>query len=127
MSRMNELFEQLGIRAKEANIYRLLLENGDLTATAISVKAKESRTNTYMILEQLMELGLVTTDESKSVRRYVAADPTVLRQLFTDKQQELKLAQKYLNQNLPELKSMYNLGRLKPGVVYLEGLKGSRV
>lgn len=121
---MNELFIQLGLHEKEARLYQFLLEQTAMTAASIAKHIDESRTNTYMILERLEQNGLVESDDSKAVRRYLAADPQVLRRLLVAQQSNLKQANTALNQALPKLQSLYNLGQLKPGVVYLEGLDG---
>ncbi|MCA9332908.1 helix-turn-helix domain-containing protein [Candidatus Saccharibacteria bacterium] len=124
---MDELFTRLGFSDKEANCYKLLLENGHLTASRLSKLMGESRTNTYMILERLEKEGLVEADESESVRQYVAVDPVILKQLVTNQQLQIKQTQQLLQQTMPELRSQYNLSQLKPGVVYLEGLKGLEI
>ncbi len=124
---MNDLFIRLGFSEKEAFCYHILLENGSLTASDVSKRISESRTNTYMILERLDKSGMVIIDDSLAVRRYGAADPSVLKQNLIVKQQELKRTQNLLVNYLPELNSLYNLERLKPGVVYLEGIKGLEV
>lgn len=124
---MEDLFGLLNIRDKEEKVYKLLLEEGALTANDISKKTNESRTNTYMILEQLVEMGMVIQNEEKAIRRFEASDPLALQKLLLNRQQEIKKTQALLKRNLPELKSLYNLGRLRPGVVHLEGLKGLEV
>lgn len=121
---MNELLIQFGLNEKEAKLYTFLLEQTVLTAAEIAKQTGETRTNTYMILERLEQDGLVEIDEGKAVRRYSAADPSVLKQTLARRQAELKQLNTTLNQTLPKLQSQYNLGQLKPGVVYLEGLGG---
>lgn len=124
---MYDLFIELGLGRKEAKIYQFLLGESALTATEIANAVGESRTNTYMLLEKLVHDGLAGVDENKAVRRYIAADPSALRNKLVEKQEAIKRINKQLNQSLPKLHSLYNLGHLKPGVVYLEGLDGLEV
>ncbi len=125
---MNELFRKLGYSDKEANCYKILIESGGgLTASNIAKAIKETRTNTYMILERLEKADLIETDETQAVRRYIALDPVQLRQLVVAKQEEIKHTQRLLAQSLPDIQSLFNLGKLKPGVVYLEGLRGLEI
>ncbi len=126
VQRMQDILKDLGLRDKEAKCYVVLLENGRTTAAMLAKQIGETRTNTYMILENLDKVGLVETDESQAVRRYRATEPANLKRLLMNRQHELKQANTTLNQALPKLQSLYNLGQLKPGVVYLEGLDGLR-
>ncbi len=124
---MDELFTRFGLSQKEAKAYSILLAKGSLTATQLARESGESRTNSYMILEKLDRASLVVLDETKAVRRYEAADPSNLQKNLLAKQQDLRKTQQALNKTLPELKSLYNLNKFKPGVVYLEGLKGLEI
>lgn len=124
---MDELFTKFGLSEKESNCYRFLLEQGSQTAAMLGKHIGETRTNTYMILDRLEKAKLVNIDESRAIRHYEAADPAILQKNIVERQQELKQTQRALAQTLPELRSLYNLNRLKPGVVYLEGLKGLEI
>jgi sugar-specific transcriptional regulator TrmB len=123
---MDDVLDGLGLNAKEAAMFRLLLETPGLTASQIAKKTGESRTNTYMILDSLSESQLVEIDESQPVKRYHSASPRQLQRLLQTRQQELRHLQLGLRSVLPQLESTYNLGQHKPGVVYLEGLDGFR-
>jgi sugar-specific transcriptional regulator TrmB len=124
---MDELFNKLGLSQKEANCYRQLLSTGSMTVSDIAQALKENRTNTYMILDKLEKYGLISKDESKAVRRYSAIEPSSLKSIILNKQQEIKHTSTLLNRYLPELQSTYNLSKFKPGVVYLEGKKGLEI
>ncbi len=121
---MEQALIRLGLNAKEAAIYLFLLSQDSLTAAEIAKKTKQTRTNIYMILESLQQAGVVLTDDSSAVRQYKAADPQILKQLLVIQQQELKQTQQLLAQSFGKMQSMYQLGQLKPGVVYLEGIEG---
>lgn len=121
---MNDALVQLGLSEKEAELYLLLLSENTNTAAQLAKRAKESRTNTYMILERLVEENLVEVDESAPVRRYRSADPERLKDLLNQRQQQLRNDQAALLSSLPELRSMYRLAHHKPGVLYLEGIEG---
>ncbi len=124
---MDDLFARLGFSPKEAAAYAYLLQNPDATAATLAKGTNESRTNTYMILDRLVAENLVTVDKSKTVQRYSAADPVALKQRIADEQVKLRDINARLNQVLPDLKSRYNLGKFKPGVVYLEGIDGLKI
>lgn len=123
---MKETLHKLGLNQKEAGMYQLLLVNPNLTASQISQKSGESRTNTYMVLESLKARELVEEDTTQPVKRYNAADPRNLKNLLQAKQQEFRRTQASLTALLPQLESAYRLAQHKPGVAHLEGLDGFR-
>lgn len=124
---MEEQLEQLGLSAKEARIYLVLLENPNQTATQIAQALGEKRTNTYMLLDQLQELKLVEVDAAKPVRVYSAANPTALQQLLQKRIAREQHAAAELQKALPTLRSMYALSTDKPGVVHMAGYDGFKV
>lgn len=124
---MEGVLSQLGLNPKEAQFYLFLLQEGNHTASEISKLLSESRTNTYMVLEKLEAEKLVVADDSVSVRRYAAVDPSQLRVRLNTELQSLKQRQSLLQNALPELSSLYNLGQRKPGVVHLEGINGFKI
>lgn len=122
---MNEVLEQLGLNEKEAKLYLVLIEQGPLSAADLAKHAHETRTNTYMILERLQEMGLVSEDASK-VKQFIAAEPQKLQRIVVDKQESLKAVNAQLRAVLPDLSSKYRLAHHKPGVIYREGIDGLR-
>lgn len=121
---MESLLIELGLNDKEAKVYLFLLEEGEQTATQIANGTRESRTNTYMILERLLNEGLVGTNNNSAVRRFTANNPLNLQKRLLGEQQRLKQANAALQTAMPSLNSLFNLGQHKPGVLYLEGLNG---
>jgi sugar-specific transcriptional regulator TrmB len=123
MPRMEEQLAALGLNAKEAKFYLYLLSEGALSASQIANELKESRTNTYMVLERLEKAGLAAADNS-AVKKYEAANPSGLKELLAKQQEQLRQSQAALSHILPKLTSIYNLGQHKPGIVYLQGIEG---
>lgn len=123
---MEQALFEVGLNEKETAIYLLLVENKPLTAAEISKLSGETRTNTYMLLETLEGLGLVSFDDNQPVRRFVCQPPTKLRDIVIERQQQLKQADAFLRSVLPDLSSKYRLSQHKPGAIYREGLSGLR-
>lgn len=121
---MNSTLKHLGFSDKEATIYLYLVNNQPQTAAELAKNLRESRTNIYMVLEKLVQRGVIANDDSEPVRRFAAVDPTSLQNLLKDKQRDVILAKQALDTALPELIASFNLGQQRPGVVYLEGLAG---
>ncbi len=123
---MESALLDIGLNEKETALYLKLIENRPLTASEISKLAKETRTNTYMLLESLQVFGLVEFDDTQPVRRFVCQPPAKLHDMVIDRQQQLKQVDASLRSVLPELSSKYRLAQHKTGVIYREGLDGLR-
>lgn len=121
---MTEVLQQLGFTTKEAVIYEYLLKHGAMNAASIARSINESRTNTYMLLEKLINKYAVVVDESKPIKQYAAANPQTLQNHLKLKQEELMSAKRILSDALPSLMTTYNLSQAKPSVTYLKGLSG---
>lgn len=126
MTAVEQALQTLGLNEKETAFYIYLLKNGAKTGSQIAKDLNENRTNAYMVLNKLLEDGLIEVDENKAVRQFQAADPEKLKGLVVAKQQQVRQAQASLNGVLPELASLFNLGQHKPGVIYFEGAEGYR-
>jgi hypothetical protein len=63
-------------------------------------------------------------DDKTAVRRYLAADPSVLKSRINRQMQQVKQTHTALQSALPELSSLFNLSQHRPGVTYLEGIEG---
>ncbi len=121
---MDTVLQELGLNEKEARFYLYLLEEGSLTAAEIAKRLKESRTNTYMVMDRLTAENLIEADDTTPVRLYRAADPAVLKSRVSRQMQEVKQTHAALQSVLPELSSLFNLSQHRPGVTYLEGIEG---
>jgi len=125
--RMEPLLIELGLSKKETKVYLYLITENSQTAAQIAKDTKESRTNTYMILEQLTAKGLSIADDSTPIRTFTAADPSKLKELLGLQRQQLQQSQVALNSALPQLLSIFSLGSHKPGVVYFQGITGFKL
>ncbi|MGB4759440.1 MAG: helix-turn-helix domain-containing protein [Candidatus Saccharimonadales bacterium] len=123
---MENLFKALDFTEAEAAVYRHLLAEGGGTAAEIAKKTKQTRTNTYMVLNKLLERSVAVADDAEAVRRYRAASPQVLEQQFREQQRALAQTKRSLDEAMPDLLAMFNLSQQKPGVVHLTGYDGLR-
>ena len=65
-----ENLEKFGLSKKEASVYLALLGLGPSLVSDISDKAKMNRSTTYVILESLADLDLVTVFEKNKIKIY---------------------------------------------------------
>lgn len=121
---MEETLEKAGLTAKEAQIYRLLLERGKATAAQLAELSGEKRTNVYALLESLTLQELVAVDDSQAVRRFMLNDPMNLQKLIQAQQTILGQATAGLQGLMPQLRAQFSLVSAKPGVVHMAGTDG---
>jgi len=121
---MDTLLAEIGLSEAEIAVYNYLLTHATDTAAIIASHVGQTRTNTYMVLNKLVESGIVEIDESSAVRRYSAANPSILQQQVRQRQQALARTGKSLEMAMPDLLAMFNLTQHKPGVVYMQGYEG---
>ena len=128
---MLDELKKIGLSENEAKVYLALLELGGSTAQEISKKAGVKRATTYVQLEGLMKLGLVTTFE-KPARRNGGGTKTFFRgedpeHLQTRIEHEKKLTKEHetaLKDILPDLGKIYLASGERPRVRFFEGIEG---
>lgn len=128
---MITLLEKLGLSEKEAKVYLAALELAEDSVQNIAKKAGVNRATTYVILEKLMSLGLVSTYEKNpstalGARKtvFVAQDPKELVNLLEEERRGIESREKELRTNLNQLNAIFNQNRAKPIVRFFEGAEG---
>lgn len=121
---MINLLSGLGLSEKEAKVYFAALQLGDAPAHDIAASAGLNRATTYVLLEQLSQVGLIQYVESEHIRQFHAADPVMLYDYLAQKQENLSAQTALLDQNLACLKAIYKTKNDKPVVRYFEGKEG---
>lgn len=116
----------LGLKDKEAAVYLSCLELGPSPVQPIARKAKVVRATTYVILESLMKMGLVTKYKEGKKTLFSAETPRQLLRLLERQQEAIQEKQHGLESILPELQMLTRSGGDKPSVRYFEGKEGVR-
>lgn len=119
--------KKLGLKDKEAAVYLASLQLGPSPVQNIARKAKVVRATTYVILEDLMQLGLVTTYKEGKKTLFSPEPPRQLMRLLERQQEEIQNQQRELEDVLPELQVLMKAAGDKPSVRYFEGAEGLRV
>lgn len=120
-----ELFEKIGVSEKQSNIYIELLENGPRTAKDLSQRIKESRTNTYNLLQQLEEFGLVRRSVLDGI--FSAASPVEIKKIVNKKNSELQQINNEVTLLMPKLTSLFKLSHNEPGVLHMRGIESFKI
>lgn len=109
--------EKLGLNEKESKIYTAGLELGKFSVVAISEKTGIKRPTCYLILEDLMKKGLITTFPKAKKVLYVAEHPN---NLLKNTESAYHLAK----QLMPELQGLMGSGSEKPILKVYTGKNG---
>lgn len=115
------LFSQLGLSAKSAQIYEVLLEKKGAKVVQIASLSGVKRSNAYVLLSELEALGLVEGYEKSGVQYYRAASPDTILNLLEEKQHELLVTKVLATKMVKSLKKQWKVTVGRPVVQYYEG------
>lgn len=118
---------ELGFSEKEANVYLALTEIGSAVASDIARHARIKRSTAYVILDTLLERGLVSITERQGVNLYNAAPPEQLIQYLQDTAKRYVAMADTAKKLVPALKSSYKRSKEAapaPKVQLFEGNRG---
>jgi HTH-type transcriptional regulator, sugar sensing transcriptional regulator len=118
--------EDLGLSEKEARVYVANLMLGPATVQKIADQAAIKRVTTYVILESLSGLGLVSQTSQGKKTFFTAEDPMSLRRLLDKKEQQIKEQKAGFESILPDLQSLRNLPSDSPNVKFYDSAEGIR-
>lgn len=96
---MEKVLKDLGLNEREVQVYIALLKEKSCTASKLAKIAKINRTTTYLELENLMKLGLVSYVIKDSKRYYQVAPPEKFIEIIDEKKKKFK-------EILPKLKNL---------------------
>lgn len=116
---LQEALQTTGLNEKEAAVYTALLQLGRASAYSVAVKSGLKKPTTYVILEQLIEKGMVQRVPRVKKQLYFANSP---EQVFAVAEEKLNVAK----QKLPELMAMARTDENKVSTVFYEGLPGMK-
>jgi len=121
---LTKQLEKFGLSEKEAKIYVALIELEVATANEVAERADVNRSSTYVVLDSLLNKGLVSISEDKTVKQYVASNPEILLQEIEQTIQAQEIVKKGIENILPELKALHKDTKAKPKVRVYTGKKG---
>lgn len=110
------LLRKAGLTESQAKIYLALIENGASTPAELVKLTGETRTNTYMLCDKLVRLGLATkTDDKKA--SYNPTHPSAIEALAERRRKVLVRNEQEVKASLGHLIDYYYTKRDTPGVV----------
>ncbi|MBI2030812.1 hypothetical protein HYT05_04280 [Candidatus Kaiserbacteria bacterium] len=116
--------QDLGLSEKEARVYLSALEIGRATADQLAKHAKIVRSTTYVQLESLMQMGLMSTYEEGKKTYFAPESPELLKRLLLKKKDELATKERDLASFLPDLIRQFEGAGERPVVRFFNGKEG---
>jgi HTH-type transcriptional regulator, sugar sensing transcriptional regulator len=110
---------KLGLSEKQAKVYLALLELDSAKISDIAAKANIKRSTTYLIIDELLQKGLVSEYPSYKGNKYTIENPEKLKNILNEQKKELDYA-------FPFIHKMYNKEKERPQVKVYEGLEAIR-
>tara|TARA_Y100000310_G_scaffold337126_1_gene423387 strand:+ start:1331 stop:2104 length:774 start_codon:yes stop_codon:yes gene_type:complete len=118
------LLKRIGLNEKEISVYLALLATKTAKVVDIAREAKQSRSNTYLILRSIMEKGLASEVSLNGTTHFIAEPPSRLINFTKKKERELQELSSQLTDILPLLQQMTAPLIGKPHVTLSYGLEG---
>lgn len=109
----------LGLSEKEAKVYLSALELGPTSIQDLTKKSGIKRSTVYEMIKSLGNKKLITETANGKRKNYLAASPDNLKRQIHERE-------KLLNEMLPELRAISNIGFHKPKIMFYEGREGLR-
>lgn len=120
----SSVLTQFGFNKPEADIYISSLSLGAQPASVIAKKAKLKRGQTYNILSQLKDRGIMQEFIKDGVRHFVSCTPSTLLSLLTSQEQAIAAQKQRLLELLPVLDKIRNPHIVQPKVRFYQGVEG---
>jgi len=119
-----EIFKEIGFTEGEIKVYFALLEHGKSKTGEISKYSGVHTSKVYLILDRLMEKGLVSYIIEANIKYFQPSDPERLLEYVNTKKRALVEQEKELKRIIPEIKEKQKLSQYKQYAAVYEGIKG---
>ncbi len=125
ITKLASKLEYFGFKEKEAKVYVASLFLGPASAQKIAEQAGVNRATTYVIMEQLIKMGLMGQTEEGKKTIFIAEDPRTLDKFIEQQQKSLAEKKRDLKDILPELNEINRNTKGKaPTVKFYRGEEG---
>ena len=116
--------KKIGLKDKEVAVYLACLELGPSPVQQISRKAKVVRATTYVVLNSLMNHGLVTQFKEGKKTLFSPEPPRKLLRILEKQEEVIEDKKNELEGLLPKLHVLMKSGSDTPTVRYFSGIEG---
>lgn len=118
-----QLYVSLGLSVKAAEIYELLLANGEMAARRVEIETGFKK-NTYVLIKELERINMIVKIEREKRVYYQPAPPENMLVLARQQMKNSQARVGILLESLPEMKKMYLESVDRPVIKYIEGEEG---
>jgi len=118
--------KKIGLKDKEASVYLACLQLGPSPVQVIARRARVVRATTYVILESLAKLGLVTQYEEGKKTLFAAEPPRQLLRVLEKQEEDIRQKERQLETLMPQLQVLVKSTGERPSVRYFDGSEGVR-
>ncbi len=113
--------KDLGLTAKEANVYMTLHGIGSNPASVIAKNAGINRSGCYTVLNSLVYKDFIEKKQKNSITYFSATDPTSLLKRLHHKKGELDANIQNINNLIKQYEHLNKNSSDKPSVIFFEG------
>jgi sugar-specific transcriptional regulator TrmB len=121
-----DILTKIGLSDKESKVYLGLLELGAQPASTIAKKAEINRTTCYVILNSLIDKGLVTSYNKASIKYFSASEPDNLLEFIKAQKKRLERYSQELEENIETLYQIEQGNTAKPKLTVFEGFENTK-
>lgn len=118
--------KKIGLKDKEASVYLACLQLGPSPVQVIARRAKVVRATTYVILESLAKMGLVTQYQEGKRTLFAAEPPRQLLRVLEKQEEDIREKERGLEILMPQLQVLLKSSGERPSVRYFDGEEGIR-
>ncbi|MEI6498582.1 MAG: helix-turn-helix domain-containing protein [bacterium] len=120
----SDILTRSGLTAKEASVYEILLQTGEIGMKGLLEKTPYKKGDLYNILYALRDKNFVESIEKDKKLSFKANDPYMIKDYLIDQAQRFRDAENIFSSVLPYLSDMFKMTTEKPIVRVLEGFDG---
>lgn len=124
MDRVIEILKNLGLKKKESDVFLSSLKLGQQPASVIARNLKLNRVTAYVILNKLVQKGLVRSYRKKGIQFFSSLSPQELIDYTDQKSVEWKNTSNKISRLLPELLQIAPMSANLPKIRFYEGVEG---
>jgi len=120
-----DIFKTLNLTEDHSRVYYVCVEKGSCPASTIAQNAGVPRSTCYSLLEDLIDLGLVTSTKVETKTLFSPESPEKILTLLRQKEQQIQEQSSGLLKNISLLVNLYESHKPDfPGVKFYQGAGG---
>lgn len=116
--------QSLDLTPKEIKFFLACFKVGPSSINEVTKESKLERSTAYLLAEDLITKGFIKEDLKSYKKTIFTIEPKDLLRMVAAKQRSLRRQEVELEENLPELQSIYKVSEIRPKAKIYEGNNG---